>query len=130
MSGNGVDLGHIAVMLENVITAQGQMRADMEAGFSALRMDVAEVRAGLNEVRGGLNEVRAAVNEVRAGLNEVRGAVNLLDRRVNDLAEQAKVTQQSLVDYHGSVIGHGILISELDARQRRVEQHLGLPHTV
>jgi len=28
--------------------------------------------------------------------------------------------------YHGSVMGHGVLISELDDRLRRVEQHLGL----
>jgi hypothetical protein len=32
-----------------------------------------------------------------------------------------------LAEYHSSVLGHGILISELDARLRRVETHLGLP---
>jgi len=31
------------------------------------------------------------------------------------------------MEYHTSVIGHGILISELEARVRRVEQHLNLP---
>ena len=32
-----------------------------------------------------------------------------------------------MIDYHTSVIGHGVLISDLEARVRRVEQHLNLP---
>jgi hypothetical protein len=112
MSSNGVDLGHIAVMLENVITAQERMRVDMETGFRDVR---AEMHAGLNEVRGGLNEVR--------------GAVNMLDRRVNDLSGEVKTLRQTVIEYHSSVLGHGILISDLDARLRRVEQHLDLSHT-
>lgn len=43
-------------------------------------------------------------------------------RPKDDLARLREV----LVDYHSAVIGHGVLISELDDRLRRVEQHLGL----
>jgi hypothetical protein len=32
-----------------------------------------------------------------------------------------------VIVYHASVIGHGILISELDRRLRRIEDHLHLP---
>ena len=49
-----------------------------------------------------------------------------LDRRMatkDDLAD----LRQALTQYHASVLGHGILITELDARLRRVEQHLNLP---
>jgi hypothetical protein len=35
--------------------------------------------------------------------------------------------RRALVEYHSAVIGHGVLISELEARMRRVEQHLNLP---
>ena len=35
--------------------------------------------------------------------------------------------RRAVIEYHTSVIGHGILISELEARMRRVEQHLDLP---
>ena len=96
MSGNGVDIGHLAVMLESVIAAQERMRV--------------EVHAGLNEVR----------NEVRIGL----AAVN---RRVDDLTDQVSSLRQTVTDYHGSVMGHGMLITELDSRLTRVEHHLDLP---
>jgi hypothetical protein len=34
---------------------------------------------------------------------------------------------QAAIEYHVSELGQGILISELDARLRRVEQHLNMP---
>jgi len=40
-----------------------------------------------------------------------------------DLAE----LRQTVTHYHASVVGHGILISDLEARVRRVEEHLDLP---
>ena len=44
-----------------------------------------------------------------------------------ELSEQIVGLRRAVVDYHSSVIGHGMLISDLDARLRRVEQHLNLP---
>ena len=38
--------------------------------------------------------------------------------------------RQQVTEYHSSVLGHGILISELDQRVRRLEEHLGLPPVV
>ena len=35
--------------------------------------------------------------------------------------------RQTVAAYHASVVGHGILTSELDMRMGRVEQHLTLP---
>jgi len=35
--------------------------------------------------------------------------------------------RRAVVEYHSTVIGHGLIISELEARMRRVEQHLNLP---
>jgi len=40
--------------------------------------------------------------------------------------EQIVGLRRAVVEYHTSVIGHGIIISELEARLRRVEQHLNL----
>ena len=44
-----------------------------------------------------------------------------------ELSEQIVGLRRAVVDYHTSVIGHGMLISDLDARLRRVELHLNLP---
>jgi hypothetical protein len=41
--------------------------------------------------------------------------------------EQISGLRRAVMEYHSSVIGHGMLISELEARVRRVEQHLDLP---
>ncbi|MEO8714060.1 MAG: hypothetical protein ABI369_03510 [Acetobacteraceae bacterium] len=54
-----------------------------------------------------------------------------LERRMGDLERTTKEgiadVRQALTQYHASVMGHGILITELDVRLRRVEQHLKLP---
>lgn len=34
---------------------------------------------------------------------------------------------QTVAEYHASVLGHGVLISELEERVRRIEEHLQLP---
>jgi hypothetical protein len=44
-----------------------------------------------------------------------------------ELTEQIVGLRRAVIDYHTSVIGHGVIISDLEARVRRVEQHLNLP---
>ena len=44
-----------------------------------------------------------------------------------ELGDQIIGLRRAVIDYHTSVIGHGLLISDLEARVRRVEQHLNLP---
>ena len=41
--------------------------------------------------------------------------------------EQIVGLRRAVTEYHSSAIGHGILISELEERLQRVEQHLNLP---
>ncbi len=50
-----------------------------------------------------------------------------LERKMSDLDGKVDGLRQAMTEYHASVLGHGILISKLDARLRRVEQHLHLP---
>jgi hypothetical protein len=45
---------------------------------------------------------------------------------VNDLHDGQATLRQTFTEYHSSVIGHGILISQLEDRVRRIEQHLTL----
>jgi hypothetical protein len=32
-----------------------------------------------------------------------------------------------VIEYHSAVVGHGLIISELEERVRRLEQHLNSP---
>ena|ERR1700722_17252503 len=86
-----------------------------------------EMRAEIGDVRGDVASVRdvmatkSDVTSLRADL-----AADLLATR-KDLGDQIVGLRRAVVEYHTSVIGHGVLISELEARLRRVEQHLNLP---
>ena len=89
-----------------------EMRAEMatKADLEALRAEM----AAKSDLRSEMNTLRADV------------ASDLLVMR-KELSEQIVGLRRAVVEYHSSVIGHGMLISDLDARLRRVEQHLDLP---
>jgi chromosome segregation ATPase len=96
------------------------IRADM-----ATKGELADLKA---ELKGGIGDVRAEVHSLRADV-----AADLLAMQAKAEADQKATRDQivglrrALVEYHSAVIGHGVLISELEARMRRVEQHLNLP---
>ena len=89
-----------------------EMRAEM-----ATKADVEALRAGIATKA----ELKSEIHSLRADV-----ASDLLTTR-KELSEQVVGLRRAVVDYHSSVIGHGILISDLDARLRRVQQHLNLP---
>ena len=85
------------------------MRAEM-----ATKNDIADVRSEIRSLRSDVASDLLAL--------EARQAVEHKQTR-----EQIVGLRRAVVEYHTSVIGHGIIISELEARLRRVEQHLELP---
>ena len=83
-----------------------------------MRAETAEFRA---DIKSDIHFLRA---DVASDLIETRREIAGVRK---DLSEQIVGLRRALVEYHTSVIGHGIIISELEARLRRVEQHLDLP---
>jgi hypothetical protein len=83
-----------------------------------MRAELGDVRT---DMRSDLNSLRA---DVAADIHSL--AADLLSTR-KELGEQIVGLRRAVIEYHTSVIGHGVLISELEARVRRVEQHLNLP---
>ena len=75
--------------------------------------------------KADLGSLRA---DLTADMHTVRGdvAADILTTR-KELSEQIVGLRCAVIDDHTSVIGHGVIISELEARVRRVEQHLNLP---
>jgi hypothetical protein len=89
-----------------------------------MRAEIGAVRAETASMRGEMatkDDLRSEINSLRA---DVVSDIAILRKEVG---EQITGLRRSVVEYHSSVIGHGILISELEARMRRVEQHLNLP---
>lgn len=93
--------------------------------------DLGQVLALLNDVIKMQRETRLELTELRLELKEDIRRLNLrvdsLASRVDDLASQVASLRGEVASYHAAMVGHGVLISEHDARLRRVEQHLGLP---
>ena len=96
-----------------------------------LRADIAGVKVDLKGVR----EEMATKADLKADLNSLRADVasDLLEVR-NEIASLRKETREQIVgvrravtEYHSAVVGHGILISDLEERVGRLERRLDAP---
>ena len=87
-----------------------------------IRADLAETKA---ELKGDMHSLRADVaSDLLVMQAKLEGDIK---KTRKELGEQISGLRSSVVDYHASVIGHGILISEQEERIRRIEKHLNLP---
>jgi len=92
-----------------------------------LRADIAETNGRLDalrdELKGDMHSLRA---DVASDLLAMQ-AKNEADHRATreQVSEQVAGLRRAVVEYHSAVIGHGVLISDLDARVRRLEQKAG-----
>lgn len=92
-----------------------EIRAEM-----ATKADIADVRSEIADVRSDVKSLRA---DVASDLHNLDAKV---DKTRKELSEQVVGLRRAVIEYHSAVVGHGIIISELEARLRRVEQHLNL----
>jgi hypothetical protein len=97
-----------------------QMRAELatKADLNSMRSEVGVIKSDMDALR---SELKSDMHTLRADV-----AADILSTR-KELGEQIMGLRRAVMDYHTSVIGHGSLISDLEARVRRVEQHLNLP---
>ena len=90
-----------------------------------MRAEIGDMRSDFVDLRG---EVRSDIHSLRADV-----AADLLAMEARQAAEHKQTREQivgrrrAVVEYHTSAIERGILISEIEARLCRVEQHLDLP---
>ena len=101
-----------------------ELLRQMRAELGDVRSEIGRIGADF-ATKSDLNALRA---DVAADMHTLRADVasDLLSTR-KELGEQIVGLRRAVIEYHTSVIGHGVLISELEARMRRVEQHLNLP---
>ena len=86
--------------------------------------DLATIVAMLSQVLVDQQAFRA---EVRTELAALKQDVAALKRDVASLKTDLAALNSKVEFYHSAVMGHGIMLTELDQRLRRVEHHLGLP---
>jgi len=76
-----------------------------------------------------VDNLDAKVNSLGA---DVASDLLTLEKRLNDktvavekrLNEQLVALRRSVMEYHSTAVGHGLLYSELEERVRRIEQRL------
>ena len=94
----------------------------------SLRADIAEVKA---ELKAEINSLRA---DMSSEINSLRADVASDFVNVNkeiaglrkETREQIVGVRRALTEYHSAVVGHGILISDLEERVQRIEQRLDM----
>ena len=94
-----------------------------------IRAEIVDIKSEM-ATKSDLADVRAELQSLRADV-----ASDLLAMQAKSDAEHKATRESAQIDglrrqvfeYHSSVIGHGMLISELEARVRRMEKHLDLP---
>jgi hypothetical protein len=116
----------------------GQERVGMSGGsgidIAAVYQLLSQVARTVRDHTSILNDHTRVLNDHTHQLAELKRDVGGLTRDVNNLTRDVKdltygqtTLRQTLTEYHSSVIGHGILISHLEDRVRRIEHHLNLP---
>lgn len=96
---------------------------EMRAEMAGMRAEMA-TKNGLAELR---SELRSEIGSLRADVASDLATLDAkIDRTRKDLSEQIVGLRRAVVEYHTTVVGHGVLISDLEGRLRRVEQTLGL----
>ena len=94
-----------------------------------IRADIARMGEKITRVDEKIDvKVDGAMSALRSEINSLRADVvaDFLAFR-KETGEQIAGLRRAVVEYHSAVLGHGVLISELEARVRRIEQHLSLP---
>jgi hypothetical protein len=86
-----------------------------------LRQIRAEVADSKAELKSDIHSLRA---DVATDIHSLRADLIGVEKK---LSEQIVGLRRSVMEYHSSAVGHGILMSEFEERLRRVEQHLNLP---
>ncbi len=121
--GNGVDVGHAIAMMQEMLTLQHQVIRTLDEHSETLNQHTGM----LNQHTEVLNRHTETLNQHTQTLNQHTLLLHEHGRRLDALEQGQIGLRQTLIEYHASVLGHGILISELEDRVRRIERHLSLP---
>ena len=86
---------------------------------------------GLREEMATKSDVADLRSEVHSLRADVASDIMNLEKQIKEqekrLSDQISGLRRSVMEYHSSAIGHGVLIIEFEERLRRLEEHVGLP---
>jgi hypothetical protein len=84
----------------------------------------------MREVMATKNDIADVRSEIKSLRADVASDMLNLEKRMGEqekrLSDQISGLRRSVMEYHSSAIGHGVLLTEFEERLRRLEQHVGL----
>ena len=96
---------------------------DLQQGQRAMRE---EIREQFNRLEARMDRVEARQGAVEALLRQHTRRLDTVTFDLANVRRDVAALRLAVQDYHGAMVGHGMHISELDERVRRIEEHLGL----
>ena len=90
----------------------------------ALRQDVGDVKTEVQTLKSEIRRDMATKSDLQSLRADVASDLMTMQKETH---EQIVGLRRAVVEYHSAVVGHGLIISELEERVRRLEQHLNLP---
>jgi hypothetical protein len=91
----------------------------IDGKVDSLAGEVADMRKVM-ATKNDIADVRSELSSLRA---DVASDMMALEKRLGD---QISGLRRSVMEYHSSAIGHGVLLTEFEERLRRLEAHVGL----
>ncbi len=92
-----------------------------------LRRDIGDIKSEVQTLKAEMQAQRREM-ATKSDLHSLRADVasDMLAMQ-RETREQIVGLRRAVIEYHSAVVGHGVIISELEERVRRLEQHLNLP---
>ncbi|WP_292528760.1 hypothetical protein [Methylocystis sp.] len=85
--------------------------------------------SGIREVMATKSDVADVRSEVHSLRADVASDIMNLEKQIKEqekrLSDQISGLRRSVMEYHSSAIGHGVLLTEFEERLRRLEEHVG-----
>ncbi len=92
----------------------------IDGKVESLASDVSDIRRTMAS-KSDTADVRSEIKSLRA---DVASDMMTLEKRLGD---QIAGLRRSVIEYHSLSIGHGVLLTELEERVRRLEQRADRP---
>jgi hypothetical protein len=92
---------------------------DMRTDITDIRSEMA-TKSDIGRLDTKIDDLRSDVKSLAA---DVASDMLLLEKR---LGNQISSLRRSVMEYHSSAVGHGVLLSEFEERLRKVEQRLDI----
>ncbi len=89
-----------------------------------LRRDNDDIKQTLKTEMATKSDLHSLRADVASDLAQMQSE---MARTQKDTRDQIVGLRRAVIEYHSAVVGHGLIISELEERVRRLEQHLELP---